>query len=182
MRILKSIFNPVLNSFGRTIGRILAYILIALLLMFIYNERVDAQSYTGLNTTLNTTYYDLFSGYIRNLNYNDNYVAFSYQCSTGSSYNNTCYALAYSNELTLENGIFTAPNVNLVKYDYLDGTRQLITETDTDFTFGGEFYYSNLGNSSSLEGGIGIYEKTIIFAVGMFFCFYIVRFLLSARS
>ena len=182
MKILKSIFNPVLNSFGRTIGRILAYIAIALILMLIYSERVDAQSYNGLNTALSTTYYELFSGYIRNLDYNDNYVAFSYQCSSGSSYNNTCYALAYSEELTLENGIFTAPSVNLVKYDYLDGTRQLLTEIDTDFAFGGEFYYSNLGNSSSLEGGIGIYEKTIIFAIGMFFCFYIVKSVLGARS
>lgn len=177
MKFLKTIFNPIFNSFGRTIGRILAYILLALLLMLIYNEKVDAKSFTGINITLNTTYYELFSGYIRNLDYNDNYVAFSYNCNY-SNYNNTCYALAYSKELTLENGIFTAPNVNLIKYDYLDGNRQIIIEEDTDFNFTGELYYSNLGNSSSLEGGTTLYEKIIIFALCFVFIYFIIHIIL----
>ena len=173
MKFIKSIFSPILNSFGRTIGRILAYILLALLLMLIFNNKVDAKSFTGVNTTLSTSYYDLFSGYIRNLDYNNNYVAFSYNCST--NYNNTCYALAYSNELMLENGIFTAPSVNLVKYDYIDNTRQLIIEEDTNFTFTGDIYYSNLGNSSSLEGGVSLYEKVIILALCFVFAYFIMH-------
>lgn len=179
MKFIKSIFGTMFNSFGRTIGRILAYILLALLLLFIYNKKVDALSFDGLNSTLSTTYYDLFSGYIRNLNHNDNYVAFSYSCGL-SSYNNTCYALAYSKDLTFENGIFTAPSVDLIKYDYLDNSRELIVGTDENFSFSGDIYYSNLGNSSSLEGGSSLYEETIIFAICLLFIYSIMRIIFKS--
>lgn len=175
-RILRYIGRTIGNSFFRTIGKIVAYLLIGLLIYLLFGGgKVNAQTYSGENVGINTTYYDLFNGYIRNLNYNDNYVAFSYVCNYGSYSSNTCYALAYSDDLVFENDVFTGSNVNLVKYDYLGNTRQLQTSIDNNFVFSGDFYYSNLGKSSSLEGGMSLYEKAIILLFSLFIAFYILR-------
>lgn len=175
MKFIRSIFRPIYNSFGRTIGRILAYVLIGLLIMLLFRDNVEALEYDGLNSTLSTTYYELFSGYVDNLSFDENYVAFSYSCSSGNSYGSTstCYAFAHSNNLQFENGVFTANNVDLVRYDYLNGNRQLIVDNEVNFTFKGGIYYSNLGNSSSLEGGYSNYEKVVIFALSFVFICYI---------
>ena len=173
MNLLKSIFKPIYNSFGRTIGRILAYILFGLLLLFIYSLRVDAKEFVGQNVSLNQNMFDLFSGYVDNISYKDNYVAFSYSCGS-SSYNNSCYALAYGKNLVFNEGIFTGVDVNLVQYDYINNQKQLIVSNDANCSFSGDIYYSNLGFSSKLDGGVSDYEKTIILTICLFLSFYLV--------
>ena len=80
MTFIKSL----ISSMGRTLGRILVYLLIGLAITFLFSKKPSALSYTGSNQVLNDTYYNLFSGYVEKLNYKENYVAFSYSCSYGS--------------------------------------------------------------------------------------------------
>lgn len=173
-RFFRYIGRTIGNSFFRTIGRIFAYLLLALLIYLLAGcSNVHAQTFYGDNIALNNSYYDLFSGYIRNLSYNDNYVAFSYTCYY-NNYSSTCYALAYGENLVYSNDTFSG-GVNLVKYDYVGSSKQLQVSYDSNFNFSGQFFYSNLGNSSSLEGGGSIYEKALIFLLCLFVSYFICR-------
>lgn len=176
MRAIKWFLKRIFSGVAWNIGKIITYLVIGLLIYIIAQGfKVDASSFSGLDTTISDTYYNLFSGYIRNLDHNDNYVAYAYSCNSGSSYNNTCYALAFSPSLAYENGVFSAENVELIKYDYVGSNRVLTRTTDTNFKLTSDFYYSNLGNSSSLEGGMSTYEKAIILFISIFICFYIIK-------
>ncbi|MGN1358446.1 MAG: hypothetical protein ACI4WU_03655 [Bacilli bacterium] len=175
-------FKSLLSSMGRTLGRILIYIFIGLLIYFLFSDKSLALTYSSSNQVLSDTYYNLFSGYIDKLDYKSNYVAFSYYCnSSNSSYNQTCYALCYGPDLTYNNDSFVG-SCNYVKYDYnSDNSREIFTGFDNTFSFSGDVYYSNLGNSSSLEGGISIYEKVVIIFISIVVCNYVISRLFFKR-
>lgn len=167
-------FKSLVSSMGRTLGRILVYVLIGAIIIMLFSDKADALTYTSSNQVLSDTYYNLFSGYIDKLDYKDNYVAFSYNCTSNSSYSQTCYALCYGPDLIYENDSFIG-SCNYVKYDYnSDNSREILTGFDNTFTFSGNVYYSNLGNSSTLEGGITIYEKIVIIFISIVVCNYVI--------
>lgn len=170
MTFIKSL----ISSMGRTLGRILVYLLIGLAIAFLFNKKPSALSYTGSNQALNDTYYNLFSGYVEKLNYKENYVAFSYSCSYGSYSTSTCYALCYGKDLTYNNNSFSG-SCNYVKYDYnSSNTRELLTGTDNSFNLSSRVYYSNLGNSSKLKGGLSYYEKMVVLFLSLVMCNFVI--------
>lgn len=173
-------FKSLFSSMGRTIGRILVYLIIGLIIMFLLGDKVHAQTFTGSDLTLNDTYYDLFSGYLDNMAFDENYVAYSYNCSSSSSYSQTCYAMCIG-DITNSNNKFTGSCRTLVKYDYVGNNRIITTESDNNFNFTGDIYYSDLGNSSTLGGDFSKYEKMVILFIAICICNYIISRLFFKR-
>lgn len=170
MTFIKSL----ISSMGRTLGRILVYLLIGLLLTMLFTKKPSALTYTGNNQVLSDTYYNLFSGYVEDMNFKDNYVAFTYSCSYGSYNTSTCYALCYGPNLSYNNNSFSG-SCNYVKYDYNNSsTRELLTGSDNSFNYSGRVYYSNLGNSSKLKGELTNYEKMVILFISIIMCNFVI--------
>lgn len=174
-------FKSLISSMGRTLGRILVYLLIGLIITMLFTKKPDALTYSGNNQVLSDTYYNLFSGYTEKLDHKDNYVAFTYSCSYGNYTTNTCYALCYGPDLSFSNNSFVGA-CNYVKYDYNNSTsRELLTGYDNSFGFSSRVYYSNLGNSSKLKGGITNYEKMVLLFFSIVVCNYIISRLFFRR-
>lgn len=170
MTFIKSL----ISSMGRTLGRILVYLLIGLAITMLFSKKPSALTYTGSNQVLSDTYYNLFSGYVENMDYKDNYVAFSYSCSYGSYSTSTCYALCYGKNLTYNNNSFSG-SCNYVKYDYNNSsTREILTGTDISFNLSSRVYYSNLGNSSKLRGELSNYEKMVVLFLAIVMCNFVI--------
>ena len=85
--MLHELFTTIIKSFSRTIGRILAYISIALVIFLIY-EKVNALEIDSNNMPIDSNYVDLFGRILESKPIDTNYMAFSHNCNTG-----VCYTL-----------------------------------------------------------------------------------------
>lgn len=89
--MLHELFTNLIKSFSRTIGRILAYISIALVIFLIY-DKVNALEIDSNNMPIDSEYVDLFGRILESKPIDTNYMAFSHNCGTG-----TCYTLLTGN-------------------------------------------------------------------------------------
>ena len=164
-----------LSSFGRVFGRILAYILIALVIFFCSKQCAKALTYTAEDSVMSTNYYNYFNGVTKNLDYNDKYVAFSYSCNGSGTYYSTCYMLCYSENLTIINNTISG-SCKYTRFNYDSGYLRVNTGTDNSFSVTGNSFYTNLSkNYSSLESGVGTFEICTLCFFGFVIVNYIIR-------
>lgn len=164
-----------LGAIARTLGHMVAFVLIGLLLYFLFGKKMDvhAMAYEAVDTPMNTTYSSYFEGVIAKLPYDYQYVALSYRCSN-DYYNRTCYVLCYGQELSKE--------CEYLRFNYKDGYF-LEKGKDTSFSYTGNLLYGNINNTmASLDKGGKSYEsKTIILVLCSIFMFCVLSHLFSYR-
>lgn len=118
-----------------------------------------------------TSYNSLFSGVVSGLPYGVHYVYYR-----DGRYD---WCLAYSGDLVLSGGVFTAPSVTMVTYntdtDYRDQPSYSVsTESDFRLSAGDYLVYSDLGSYPDLYSREGdFYAQLISFILCSFGLFYL---------
>lgn len=140
--LFKRFFNITFNSFGRTLGRVICYLFIAYIVMFLFNGCAKAQTYTATDVPLSDSYYNYFSGIVNGLPASYNYKAFTYDCGSSGYYSRSCYYLSYGENY--ENYVRFVRNDNDSSYILQKGV-------DNSFNVNGNLVYSNLEGFSDLN-------------------------------
>lgn len=180
-RGIRDLLKPVFNSFLRTLGKFLAWFLLLLVLVMIFSKKVNAQTYTSIDSPMNTNYLETFRGHTSTLlHLNDKYVAFSYSCSYWQgSYERwtTCYYYCYGSELTKTSNTISG-KCNYFNF-YVNGSSTLILDkgVDNDFNVTGNMLYSSFDDDLHLSKSweMSLYEKCIILAICFIFGTYIIK-------
>lgn len=161
------------GSIFRTFGRIIAYIIIAIVLFLLFGKNVNAMSYSGIDSVMSTSYSTYYEGIVSKLPYNYQYVALTYNCS---SYDRNCYVLCFGEDIK--------KSCEYLKFNYVNNYGyQLEKGTDTSFNYTGNLLYGNINNSmASLDKGGKNYEgKTQIIALSSIFMFFVLYVLFNRK-